>query len=62
VICLNLVLGLLTPPVGVGLYIASAMSETSVGSILKAIWPFLLAVAFALVLLSYFPALSTALH
>lgn len=32
--CLNLVLGLLTPPVGIGLYIASSMSETSPGRIL----------------------------
>ena len=37
------------------------MSETSTGSILKAIWPFLLAVAFVLMLLSYFPVLSTGL-
>ena len=61
VICLNLVLGLLTPPVGVGLYIASAMSETSTGSILKSLWPFLIAVLITLIFLSYFPFLSTAL-
>ncbi len=61
VISLNLVLGLLTPPVGVGLYIASAMSETPTGRILRALWPFLLAVTAVLILLSYFPALSTAL-
>ncbi len=61
VISLNLVLGLLTPPVGVGLYIASAMSETPTSRILRALWPFLVAVALVLVMLSYFPALSTAL-
>ncbi|WP_114388794.1 TRAP transporter large permease [Notoacmeibacter marinus] len=61
VICLNLVLGLLTPPVGIGLYIASSMSGTSPTAILRAIWPFLLAVAIVLVLLSYFEVLSTAL-
>lgn len=58
VVCLNLVLGLLTPPVGIGLYIASAMSGASPGAILKALWPFLLAVGVILVLLSYFPMLS----
>lgn len=58
VVCLNLALGLLTPPVGIGLYIASAMSGATPGAILRAIWPFLLAVAAILVLLSYFPALS----
>lgn len=61
VMCLNLALGLLTPPVGIGLYIASSMSNTSPGAILKSLWPFLIAVALVLVLLSYLPALSTAL-
>ncbi|MCA2009569.1 TRAP transporter large permease [Tritonibacter mobilis] len=61
VMCLNLVLGLLTPPVGVGLYIASSMSNVSPGRILRSLWPFLLAVAIILVLLSRFPLLSTAL-
>ncbi len=59
VVCLNLVLGLLTPPVGIGLYIASSMSGTSPGAILKSLWPFLIAVATVLVLLSYAPSLST---
>ncbi len=61
VISLNLVLGLLTPPVGVGLYIASAMGETPTGRILRQLWPFLIAVALVLILLSYAPWLSTAL-
>ncbi|MEO9574158.1 MAG: TRAP transporter large permease [Roseobacter sp.] len=61
VACLNLVLGLLTPPVGIGLYIASSMSGATPGSILRSLWPFLIAVAVVLVLLSYFPVLSTAL-
>ncbi|MEP2029597.1 MAG: TRAP transporter large permease [Paracoccaceae bacterium] len=59
VACLNLVLGLLTPPVGIGLYIASSMSGTKPGSILTSLWPFLIAVAAILILLSYFPILST---
>ena len=61
VMCLNLVLGLLTPPVGVGLYITSSMSGATPGQILKSLWPFLLAVAVILVLLSRFPWISTAL-
>lgn len=61
VVCLNLVLGLLTPPVGIGLYIASSMSGTSPGEILRSLWLFLIAVAVVLLLLSYFPILSTAL-
>ena len=61
VISLNLVLGLLTPPVGVGLYIASAMSGVRPFTIFVALWPFLVAVTLILILLSYFPILSTAL-
>lgn len=59
VVCLNLVLGLLTPPVGIGLYITSSMSGTTPGAILKSLWPFLIAVAAVLILLSYAPILST---
>ena len=61
VMCLNLVLGLLTPPVGVGLYIASSMSGASPMAIMRSLWPFLLAVLVVLILLSRFPFLSTAL-
>lgn len=59
VACLNLVLGLLTPPVGIGLYIASSMSGATPGSILKSLWPFLIAVTLVLILLSCFPIFST---
>ncbi len=61
VMCLNLVLGLLTPPVGVGLYIASSMSGASPMAIMRSLWPFLLAVLVVLILLSRFAWLSTAL-
>ncbi|MCY4313619.1 MAG: TRAP transporter large permease [Gammaproteobacteria bacterium] len=61
VISINLILGLLTPPVGVGLYIASAMSEVKPVRIFKALWPFLLATLIVLLLLSRFPDLSTSL-
>lgn len=61
VISINLILGLLTPPVGVGLYIASAMSEVKPVKIFRALWPFLLATLIVLLLLSGFPDLSTVL-
>lgn len=61
IICLNLVLGLLTPPVGAGLYITSAMTGSKPMSIFRQLYPFLAAVALILVLLSWFPSLTTAL-
>ncbi|WP_087973160.1 TRAP transporter large permease [Oceanobacillus rekensis] len=57
IICINLTLGLLTPPVGAGLYIGSSLAKVSIGQITKAILPFL-AVAYAvLFLITYVPDL-----
>lgn len=61
VISINLALGLLTPPVGVGLYIAASMSNVKPTAIFAALWPFLLAVVLVLLVLSYFPSLSLVL-
>lgn len=61
IVCLNLVLGLLTPPVGAGLYIASAMSGAKPMAIFRALYPFLAAVAAVLLLLSWAPSISTVL-
>ena len=61
IVCLNLTLGLLTPPVGAGLYIAAAMSDARPTAIFRALAPFLAVVALVLVLLSLWPAMTTAL-
>jgi tripartite ATP-independent transporter DctM subunit len=61
VVCLTLVLGLLTPPVGAGLFIASSMTGTPPMRIFRALLPFLLASLVTLVLLAWQPWLTTAL-
>ena len=61
VICLNLVLGLLTPPVGAGLYIAAAMSGAKPMGIFVQLSPFLGAALLVLLLLCIFPWLTLAL-
>lgn len=61
VISLNLVLGLLTPPVGAGLYIAAAMSGAKPMGIFVQLLPFLATALFVLVLLCVFPWLTLAL-
>ncbi|WP_445003459.1 TRAP transporter large permease [Halomonas mongoliensis] len=61
VVCLTLVLGLLTPPVGAGLYIASSMTGASPMRIFRSLLPFLLASLATLVLLAWQPWLTTAL-
>lgn len=61
VISIALILGLLTPPVGAGLFVASAMTGTPPAHIFKALLPFLLSTLVALVLISFLPWLSTGL-
>ena len=59
ILSINLVLGLLTPPVGTGLYIVSGMSNVPPMNIFKALFPFLLSTMIILILLSWQPGLIT---
>lgn len=61
VVCINLVLGLLTPPVGAGLYVAASMADAQPGAIFRALVPFPLSTLAVLVLLSWQPGLVTVL-
>lgn len=58
IICLNLVLGLITPPVGPCLFIASTISGISIERIFKATFPFLLVNIAVLLLVTYFPEIT----
>lgn len=53
VVCINLVLGLLTPPVGAGLFISCAMTGVKPGDLFRALLPFLASTLVVLVLLSW---------
>lgn len=61
VVCLNLVLGLLTPPVGSALFTASALSGVKAERIALLSLPYLLAMLAVLLLIVVFPTLVTAL-
>ena len=61
VVCINLVLGLLTPSVGAGLYVAASMADAQPGAVFRALIPFLLSTLAVLVLLSRQPGLVTVL-
>jgi TRAP-type C4-dicarboxylate transport system permease large subunit len=58
---MNIVLGLLTPPVGAGLFVASSAANVSPGKIFIALLPFLITSLIVLILLSWQPSLVTAL-
>lgn len=61
VLCINIVLGLLTPPVGTGLYIAAASAGVAPARVFAAVLPFLVTTVIVLVLLSWQPWLTTGL-
>ena len=61
VVCINLVLGILTPPVGAGLFISATLARVTPGRIFIALTPFLLVTLAVLVLLSWQPRLVTIL-
>jgi tripartite ATP-independent transporter DctM subunit len=54
----GLAVGLVTPPVGMCLNVASAISKLGIGTIFRAAMPFLLANIITLVLITYIPQLS----
>ena len=58
---MNLGLGLCTPPVGVCLFVGCAVGKVPIQDAIKSIWPFYLAMLFALFLVSYFPIFSMGL-
>jgi C4-dicarboxylate transporter DctM subunit len=58
IMCVNLAIGLATPPVGPTLFVACRIAGTSMERITASIWPFLLAAIASLLLLTFIPALS----
>ncbi|MEP9377131.1 TRAP transporter large permease [Aquabacter sp. CN5-332] len=61
VVVINLVLGFLSPPVGLCFFVASAVTGAKTGKMFIVTLPFFFAACVLLVLLSIFPFLSTAL-
>ena len=60
VIC-NLMIGGLTPPVGILGYIVATVAKLEVTEVFKALWPLILSLLAALLLIVYVPAISMAL-
>ena len=58
IICVNLVIGLATPPFGIVLFVTSPMAGVSVEDTFKGSWPMLVASMAVLFLLTYFPPLT----
>ncbi len=54
----NLMIGLITPPMGLSLFLIADISKASISSILREVWPYLITLLVTLALLTYIPALS----
>ncbi|WP_159715619.1 TRAP transporter large permease [Geminicoccus flavidas] len=58
VLLVNLVVGQLTPPVGVLMFVSITIARVTMGQILREIWPFFIGLIVALGLITYLPGLS----
>lgn len=59
IMVLNLMVGLLTPPVGMSLYLTSQISKVPVDDLLKSLAPYMATLLLALLLVTFIPQLST---
>ncbi len=59
VMCVNLAIGQVTPPVAVNLYVGANIAGISMDEISRSVIPFVVAVMAALLIITYVPALST---
>ncbi len=58
IVTTNLLIGLVTPPVGISLFMASRISGAKMDAIIKELWPLLCTMIGVLVLINIFPSLS----
>jgi tripartite ATP-independent transporter DctM subunit len=61
IMCVNLTVGLATPPMGLVLFVASTLTRLSILDIAKDMWPFLLVHVAVIFLITYFPVLTMTL-
>jgi C4-dicarboxylate transporter, DctM subunit len=58
ILCFNLIVGMITPPMGIGLYVMVAVAKLRFEEITRASMPFLVVLLFALVIITFIPGLS----
>jgi tripartite ATP-independent transporter DctM subunit len=57
VVVLNLMIGLLTPPVGYLLYLSAAMADVPIDRVIREVWPLIVALLVVLAISTYWPGL-----
>jgi C4-dicarboxylate transporter DctM subunit len=61
VVCLNICIGMITPPFGLDLFVASSTLRRPVETVIAGIWPFVVTNVLVLILITYVPQISTAI-
>ncbi|NRA19716.1 MAG: TRAP transporter large permease [Oceanospirillaceae bacterium] len=61
IMVVNMEIGMITPPIGLNLFVTSAITNMSLSKVVKAAMPFMLVLMLFLVIVTYVPWLSTAL-
>ena len=59
IVAVNIALGMVTPPFGLDLFVASSTLQKPVTEIIAGVWPFLVVNLVVLLLITYVPGLST---
>ena len=59
VVCLNICIGMITPPFGLDLFVASSTLKRPVELIISGIWPFIATNIIVLMIITYIPQVST---
>jgi C4-dicarboxylate transporter DctM subunit len=59
IVCLNICIGMITPPFGLDLFVASSTLRRPVETVISGIWPFVLTNVVVLILITYVPQVST---
>ena len=58
ILCFNLIIGIITPPMGIGLFVAARVADISPERVLRAILPFMVPLLLGLLVISGFPQLT----
>ncbi len=61
IMVVNMEIGMITPPIGLNLFVTSAITSMSLSKVVKAATPFMLVLMLFLIIVTYVPWLSTAL-
>jgi C4-dicarboxylate transporter DctM subunit len=57
----NLAIGFVTPPLGINLFVASRVGQTSLDTVVRGIIPFVIVMVGCLMLITYIPQISLVL-